>query len=202
LQFVGVNETQARVNIFTEILGKPFCHDDGRDLPELKEESEIKEVLRQFLKPIEYLHSLNIVHRDIKPENYLHDPREAKLLLKLIDYGMIEEESKIPQNPLWLGKLQYQSPEMVSQLVYDRKIDIWAFGVMTYLLFEGKLPFYDERKNRFVIIEKIKEAKFDTTARIFQDVRALRFLERLLQVDPAQRCTVTEAMEDAWIIVR
>lgn len=200
LQLETAYETPSRVYIVTELLGKPFCHDDGSDVPVLDERS-IREVLIQMLTPLEFLHAHGIVHRDVKPENYLHVNEDTGIHLKLIDFGMVDYEANIPHQPLWLGTLQYQSPEMVSQQVYDRKIDCWAIGVIAYLLLTQKLPFYDyEQKNRFIIIEKIKAGQFCTDIGHLRTTPTLDFVSKLLELCPSERCSIKDALRHPWLI--
>lgn len=199
VRFETAVETPSRVYILTEMLGRPFCYDDGRDVPRFTSEEETKDIILQMISPIDFLHQRGIVHRDVKPENYLHSlaSSDGKIQLKLIDFGMVDYEANIPNNPLWLGTLQYQSPEMVSQQVYDRKIDTWALGVITYLLLAGKLPFYDyERKNRFVIIEKIKQGNYERQG---LSEEANQFISRLLAVDPTNRMSTADALLHPWL---
>jgi serine/threonine protein kinase len=130
---------------------------------------------------------------------------ELENFLKLIDFGMCERVANIQGNGIWVGTLYYQSPEMVSQLAYDAKVDVWSLGVILYLLFFQKLPFKNKKNNRMIIHQKIRtklvdfampeSRQTDATASDF-----LRFLALLLERDPDRRYSAQGALTDPWLL--
>ena len=115
-------------------------------------EIEAKFIWIQILYGVTYLHKRHIVHRDIKLENLLLD--DTKTRIKLVDFGF----SNCLYNPnekikVFCGTPAYMSPEIVSKdketNSYNQQekghsgppADVWALGVVLYLLISGKFPF-------------------------------------------------------------
>uniref|UniRef100_A0A8C6RIR0 non-specific serine/threonine protein kinase n=1 Tax=Nannospalax galili TaxID=1026970 RepID=A0A8C6RIR0_NANGA len=89
---------------------------------------------------LRYLHSLSIVHRDIKPENLLVcEYPDGTKSLKLGDFGL----ATVVEGPLFTvcGTPTYVAPEIIAETGYGLKVDIWAAGVITYILLCGFPPF-------------------------------------------------------------
>ncbi|KAI1238587.1 hypothetical protein IHE44_0013322 [Lamprotornis superbus] len=89
---------------------------------------------------LKYLHGLNIVHRDIKPENLLVcEYSDGTKSLKLGDFGL----ATVVEGPLYTvcGTPTYVAPEIIAETGYGLKVDIWAAGVITYILLCGFPPF-------------------------------------------------------------
>ncbi|XP_046773392.1 serine/threonine-protein kinase DCLK2 isoform X4 [Gallus gallus] len=89
---------------------------------------------------LKYLHGLNIVHRDIKPENLLVcEYADGTKSLKLGDFGL----ATVVEGPLYTvcGTPTYVAPEIIAETGYGLKVDIWAAGVITYILLCGFPPF-------------------------------------------------------------
>ena len=91
------------------------------------------------------MHALNIVHRDIKLENILLAPEETmqddEINVKLIDFGfaaICDTENGMDQV---VGTIPYLAPEMIKGEKYGKPVDIWAIGVLTYLMLTGQKPF-------------------------------------------------------------
>lgn len=83
-----------------------------------------------------YCHQKKIIHRDIKPENILLD-KEGNA--RLSDFGCSVHSVNTPRST-FCGTLSYIAPEMISGEVYDTCVDLWALGVLTFELLQGKAP--------------------------------------------------------------
>ena len=107
---------------------------------------------------MKHLHSHNIAHRDLKPENVLF--KSSKHDIKLIDFGMSklmpQEANKFMNTKL--GTPYYVAPEVLDGF-YDKQCDLWAIGVITYVLLSGEPPFNGE--NAAAVFQKIKRTDYD-----------------------------------------
>lgn len=87
------------------------------------------------------MHDKNIAHRDLKPENIIFESKGSELNIKLIDFGLskiLGKNGKIMMTKL--GTPYYVSPEVLEGK-YDKRCDLWAVGVLTYILISGVPPF-------------------------------------------------------------
>lgn len=128
-----------------------------------------------------------ILHRDLKPGNIFLD---ASQIVKIGDFGLAKElasESKFAYTNV--GTPFYMSPEMVNELKYNEKSDIWALGCLLYELTSLAPPF--EATNHLSLAVKINAGKFNRPpARYSEDL--YRTIRWMLQVDSTKRPTVEE----------
>lgn len=114
-------------------------------------------IIKQIAHALNYAHKNGIVHRDIKLENILFlDEHSNNLNLKLIDFGLSQRfEKGIKKMREKLGTSYYMSPEILDEN-YTEKCDIWALGVLLYILLIGVPPFYSEKDDDEEVFYKIK----------------------------------------------
>ncbi len=123
----------------------------GRTLQDLLEEGEEPESFRErlILKLIEvvaHAHRLQIMHRDIKPNNIMIGPHDT---VKLLDYGAAKELKDRDISATMVGSRPYMAPEQIMGKS-QRRSDVWAIGVIMYLLYTGLLPFYDDLEKTLI----------------------------------------------------
>lgn len=101
-------------------------------------EQNIKHIFLQIMLGVKYLHSLDIIHCDLKLENIMIDDCNN---VKLIDFDLskICNSNYISSNIF--GTLQYIAPESYDLNIYSKKSDIWALGIILYLLITKKFPY-------------------------------------------------------------
>ena len=122
-------------------------------------EKDANRVLRMVLDGVRYLHSLGIAHRDLKPENllYYHPGHDSKILIT--DFGL---SASIKASEGYMkticGTPEYIAPEILARQPYTYQVDLWAVGVITYILLSGTMPFDDDNRSR--LYRMILKAKY------------------------------------------
>lgn len=158
-------------------------------------EDEARRFFQQIISAVEYCHRHKIVHRDLKPENLLLDDN---LNVKIADFGL----SNIMTDGNFLktscGSPNYAAPEVISGKLYaGPEVDVWSCGVILYVMLCGRLPFDDEFIP--VLFKKISGGVYSLPSFLSPGAKSL--LQRMLVVNPLNRITVQQIMEDAWFRV-
>ncbi|XP_068570991.1 serine/threonine-protein kinase DCLK1-like isoform X2 [Cebidichthys violaceus] len=156
-------------------------------------------MLFNLASAIKYLHSLNIVHRDIKPENLLvFEHEDGSKSLKLGDFGL----ATVVNGPLYTvcGTPTYVAPEIVAETGYGLKVDIWAAGVITYILLCGFPPF-SGGEDQDALFEQLSRAQLDFPAPYWDSVSetAKDLITGMLQVEVDQRFTAVQVLDHSWV---
>ncbi|XP_054454170.1 serine/threonine-protein kinase DCLK1b isoform X2 [Anoplopoma fimbria] len=157
-------------------------------------------MLFNLASAIKYLHSLNIVHRDIKPENLLvFEHHDGSKSLKLGDFGL----ATVVKGPLYTlcGTPTYVAPEIVAETGYGLKVDIWAAGVITYILLCGFPPFPCSGEDQEALFEQLLGAQLDFPAPYWDNVSATAkaLITGMLQVEVDQRYTAVQVLDHCWV---
>ncbi|CAI4051105.1 hypothetical protein SKDZ_15G1380 [Saccharomyces kudriavzevii ZP591] len=165
-------------------------------------EVDAVEIVVQILGAVEYMHSKNVVHRDLKPENVLYVDKSENSPLVIADFG-IAKQLKGKEDLIYkaAGSLGYVAPEVLTQDGHGKPCDIWSIGVITYTLLCGYSPFIAESVEGFM--EECTAYRYPVTFHMpYWDsisVDAKHFILKALRLDPADRPTATELLDDPWI---
>lgn len=165
-------------------------------------EPEACRLITTILEAVEHLHAHGVVHRDIKPENFLFDYRNnAEGALKLIDFGFATFQN--PHSDMLgssCGTPDYIAPELLLEHPHNMAVDMWSVGVVLYILLCGFPPFYADSDDK--LFELIARGQYDFPSPQWDHItkEAKHLVQMLLQVDPKQRYTATDALGHPWVI--
>uniref|UniRef100_A0A8C7HFM1 calcium/calmodulin-dependent protein kinase n=1 Tax=Oncorhynchus kisutch TaxID=8019 RepID=A0A8C7HFM1_ONCKI len=123
-------------------------------------EADASQCIQQILESVNHCHQSGIVHRDMKPENLLLASKLKGAAVKLADFGLAIEVQGDQQ--AWFGFAGtpgYLSPEVLRKDPYGKPVDMWACGVILYILLVGYPPFWDEDQHR--LYQQIKAGAYD-----------------------------------------
>ncbi|XP_069171840.1 calcium/calmodulin-dependent protein kinase type II delta chain isoform X11 [Procambarus clarkii] len=170
---------------------------------EFYSEADASHCIQQILESVNHCHHNNIVHRDLKPENLLLASKAKGAAVKLADFGLAIEVQGDQQ--AWFGFAGtpgYLSPEVLKKEPYGKPVDIWACGVILYILLVGYPPFWDEDQHR--LYAQIKAGAYDYPSPEWDTVtpEAKNLINSMLTVNPAKRITAAEALKHPWICQR
>ncbi|KAL2095209.1 hypothetical protein ACEWY4_009928 [Coilia grayii] len=137
-------------------------------------EADASHCIQQILEAVLHCHQMGVVHRDLKPENLLLASKSKGAAVKLADFGLaIEVEGDQQAWFGFAGTPGYLSPEVLRKDPYGKAVDLWACGVILYILLVGYPPFWDRDQHR-ALFSRSKPA-------------------------PMIRITASEALKHPWI---
>ncbi|XP_044736607.1 calcium/calmodulin-dependent protein kinase type II alpha chain isoform X10 [Chrysoperla carnea] len=170
---------------------------------EFYSEADASHCIQQILESVNHCHSNGVVHRDLKPENLLLASKAKGAAVKLADFGLaIEVQGEQQAWYGFAGTPGYLSPEVLKKEPYGKPVDIWACGVILYILLVGYPPFWDEDQHR--LYSQIKAGAYDYPSPEWDTVtpEAKNLINQMLTVNPGKRITAAEALKHPWIYQR
>ncbi|XP_053125256.1 calcium/calmodulin-dependent protein kinase type II subunit beta isoform X16 [Hemicordylus capensis] len=166
-------------------------------------EADASHCIQQILEAVLHCHQMGVVHRDLKPENLLLASKCKGAAVKLADFGLAIEVQGDQQ--AWFGFAGtpgYLSPEVLRKEAYGKPVDIWACGVILYILLVGYPPFWDEDQHK--LYQQIKAGAYDFPSPEWDTVtpEAKNLINQMLTINPAKRITAHEALKHPWVCQR
>uniref|UniRef100_A0A914H7B7 Non-specific serine/threonine protein kinase n=1 Tax=Globodera rostochiensis TaxID=31243 RepID=A0A914H7B7_GLORO len=159
-------------------------------------ESEAAQFLFQILRAVQHLHRLHIAHLDLKPENIILR-EQGEHFVKLIDFGL--SRKLLPGSCVreMIGTPEFVAPEIINFEPLQLATDIWALGVVTFILLSGSSPFLG--KTRDQTFANITAVNYQYPHGHPISELAKDFIARLLVRDVKRRATVDECLRHEWI---
>jgi serine/threonine protein kinase len=146
------------------------------------------------------------VHRDLKPENILLATRESDIDVKLTDFGLAKAINGDGLKT-FCGTPQYFAPEVLQRRHtvrgagrYGEPADMWSLGVILYVLLSGTPPFDPEAGMSTMVDEEGRRVSFPVEHWEGISTAAQDLVSQLLEDDPVQRLTVSQACQHSWIL--
>ncbi|PIO70171.1 kinase domain protein, partial [Teladorsagia circumcincta] len=159
-------------------------------------ESEMSAVLRDTIEGLRYLHDLKKIHRDIKAGNILLNTEGQA---KLADFGVAGQltDTMAKRNTV-IGTPFWMAPEVIEEIGYDTKADIWSLGITAIEMAEGRPPYADIHPMRAIFMIPTKPPptfkKPDEWSDEFND-----FIKQCLVKKPDDRKTASQLVEHSFI---
>ena len=165
-------------------------------------EMECARLVKQMLSAVRYLHSKGIIHRDLKLENFLFSSVHPDSELKMIDFGLSKHFRYGEVHHEAVGTPYTVAPEVIRG-TYDERCDIWAIGVISFLLLSGEPPFggCGGPEPLMTVRSNILNGSYafePTEIWGLVSPQALGFIRSLLVTDPKARPTAQRAQLHEW----
>lgn len=195
LQLYEIFESDANIHLIIEFL-------EGKELFEqIKQRGQYQEkdaatIIKCILNALVVLHSNNIVHRDLKPENLIFRNEDLSSLV-IIDFGL---STMCKGKPLTTrcGSPGYVAPEILNNLGYGCKADIFSVGVIMYILLTSKFVF--NAKEYSEILRRNKTCKISWPSALWNKLspEAMDICKKMLQKNPDDRVSAVDAVNHPW----
>ena len=200
IQLYDVFENEDTIYIIMEYCagGDLFSYIEKRGfrLPETR----AAEIIHKLCTSVYFLHQYGIVHRDLKPENILMMDDSETADIRLLDFGLgkIIGPGEYCTDPF--GTFSYVAPEVLQEKPYNQKVDLFAIGVITYLLVAGFLPFDHETSEEEIARQTVYEpTPFPQSVWSTISVEARMFVDNLLSKNPDDRMNIQEVLQHKWL---
>lgn len=167
-----------------------------------------REITKQVLEAVKYIHGMGISHRDLKPDNILIE-QDDPVMVKITDFGLAKIQGNGTFMKTFCGTLAYVAPEVISgknsedksqnKNKYSSLVDMWSIGCLVYVILTGHLPFSGSTQDQ--LYKQISRGSYHEGPlkdfRISDEAR--NFIDSLLQVNPKDRLTAEKALDHPWI---
>ena len=143
-------------------------------------EAECKKIFKQIYDAVCYIHERNIIHRDLKPNNILFLDKE-KTHVVIIDFGISGFSNGNNRERIKAGTTMFLAPETAcgNEFGSNRKLDIWALGIILYRMIQGVYPF--DGKNSKEILNNILKKKLEFNKKIKVSLHLKKLIEGMLE---------------------
>lgn len=161
-------------------------------------EAEVINYMRQICEGIRHMHEKNIIHLDIKPENIMCQTRTSTNV-KLIDFGLATRLDPNEVVKITTGTAEFAAPEIVNREPVGFYTDMWATGVLTYVLLSGLSPFAGD--NDVQTLKNVKACDWDFDEQAFRHIseEGKDFIRKLLVANKEKRMTAHECLLHPWL---
>lgn len=161
-------------------------------------EREIVNYIRQTCSALEFLHAQSYGHFDIRPENIIYTTRTSSNV-KIIELGQSRRLTPGDQIKIQYTTAEYAAPEIHQCDMVSSVTDMWAVGVVAYVLLSGLNPFTAETNQQ--MIDNISSAAYSYDDESFKQVsvESLDFTDRLITKERKHRMTAAEALAHPWL---
>jgi len=199
-----VYESEREIYLVQELCTGGELFDRLDELEEYRyDEGECVRLVKMMVCGVRYIHSKGIIHRDLKLENFLFSNSSPDSELKMIDFGLSKHFQSGDIQHEAVGTPYTVSPEVIRG-TYDERCDVWAIGVISYLLLSGDPPFggCGGPEPLLQVRSNILEGKYGFEPKdIWRNVsdRAKEFIVSLLVTDPNNRPTATDCQQLTWL---
>ncbi|CAG7825533.1 unnamed protein product [Allacma fusca] len=165
-------------------------------------EEESANMTRDIASALSFLHSHRVVHRDIKPENLLVSVDEhGQRRIKLADFGL----AQVVTGPMYTvcGTPTYVAPEILAESGYGMKVDVWALGVIVYVLLCGYPPFVSPTGEQEDLFDLILSGEYDFLPEQWNEISddAKDLIQRMIESDVDIRLCADEVLDHPWLAV-
>lgn len=144
-----------------------------------------------------HLHLKDFIYRDLKLENVLMDDVGN---VSLTDFGMAKIIRDDEETKTFCGTPEYIAPEVLAGEGYNKMVDWWSLGILTYEMMHGLPPFYNESQATMFKMIKEREVKF--SEKVNTTPEAKDFLLKILNKNPKERLgskgDVEEILAHPW----
>ncbi|XP_078375248.1 death-associated protein kinase 2-like isoform X3 [Oculina patagonica] len=161
-------------------------------------ESEAMDFTLQVVEAVNYLHDCHVVHLDIKPENIVLKDK-VKKKVKLIDFGLARIIPPGEVVKAIMGTPEFVAPEVINFEPVGTPTDMWAIGVLTYILLSGASPFLGEDDNQTFV--NIQNVDYDFDEEYFGQIssHAKEFITSLLLKKSRDRLSARDCLKHYWL---
>eukprot|EP01083_Nonionella_stella_P314936 1136206_1 len=229
--FIGNGEDKHSYYILTGLMtgGELFDHIIAEEEEHKISEHKAYPLILRMLDAVQYCHKHNVVHRDLKPENFVFEDNSSTSNIVLIDFGHsrhAKDDEVIVEDVV--GTPDYMSAELAATVLdgYKRNgrtvssrvpsppkhitgrmlkaTDVWAIGIIAYVMVTGRAPFYGDNKQQ--IYESIcvnpvtfpdRDVRYNNVLNLGEHFKD--FIRKTLIKNPEKRITIEEAMRHPWV---
>jgi calcium/calmodulin-dependent protein kinase I len=167
-------------------------------------EADAAAIVKQMCQGVAYLHGEGIAHRDLKPENLLCASSDGEKFnpfrVVIADFGLSKIFDGGEALETSCGTPDYVAPEVITaEGSYDKSVDMWSAGVITYVLLCGFSPFLSSTQTG--LFEKILKCEYDFPDPEWTGISqgAKDFISALLVQSPDDRLTAEQALAHPWL---
>ncbi|KAL3689066.1 hypothetical protein R1sor_015375 [Riccia sorocarpa] len=200
VQFIGACTKPPNLSIVTEYMSGGSVYDYLHKHKAILKIPMLLRVALDISKGMDYLHQNNIIHRDLKAANLLMDENEV---VKVADFGVARVQDHSGIMTAETGTYRWMAPEVIEHKPYDRKVDVFSFGVVLWELLTGKLPYADLTPLQAAV--GVVQKGLRPTIPKHTNPKLIDLLERCWKADPAERpefAEVTVILQDLLKEVR